>query len=243
MCRMIAAVGRVELPLLRPALLSMADNCNPGYEHERRSLGKRYCHGDGWGAAWVENGELRHVRSPRSCLEDPEFSRLDGLRTSLLILHARRASEPGTVALANTHPFIEERDGHRYAFCHNGTVFDLGPLQPDDGWKPQGGIDSELLAHHVIRHLDREDPEGSVLASLEPIGDYSSLHSLLACVSWILAMTKRHPQKSRPGYHALWEARGDHLHLVSTEPFSGLPVGEWRRLDEPGVVRMTPEAG
>ena len=240
MCRMIAATGRVDLAVLRPALLKMADNCNVDFEHERTSYGRKYCHEDGWGAAWVEGGELKSVRSPRSCLEDPEFERLDSIRTGLLILHARRASSAGTVLLENTLPFIEERDGRRYAFCHNGTVFDCAPLEPTDGWKPRGGIDSELLAHQVIRHLDVRDPERSVLASLEPIEDYSSLHSLLACESWILAITKRHPEKSRPGYHSLWQARGEGLHVISTAPLSGIGVGEWRRLEEPGVVRMSP---
>ena len=238
MCRMIAATGRVDLSLLRPALLRMADNCNPGYEHERSPLGKKYCHEDGWGAAWLEDGELRYLRSPRSCLEDPDFARLDGIATGLAILHARRASSEGTVSLANTHPFLETRGGRSYAFCHNGTVFDCAPIAPTDGWQPQGGIDSELLAHHVIRHLDPRDPERSVLASLEGIEDYSSLHSLLACTEWILAITKRHPEKSRPGYHALFEARNETLHVVATEPLPGLGLEQWRRLPEPGAVRM-----
>lgn len=238
MCRMIAAVGELKPALLRQGLLLMAENCNLPHVHERTPLAEKYRHEDGWGAAWMSGGELRHVRSPRSCLTDPEFSRLDDIHTNLILLHARRASCAGTNALENTHPFVEERNGRRYAFCHNGTVYDLDSIAPADGWKPAGNIDSELLAHHVISHLDERDLERSVLHSLEAVQDYSSLHSLLACERWILAITKRHPQKSHPGYHALWEGRGPNLHVVSTEPMPGVGCTSWARLAEPGVVKL-----
>jgi predicted glutamine amidotransferase len=241
MCRMIAAAGRANVTALRLALLQMAANNNPAHRHERRSLGEAFRHEDGWGAAWAAVGELRFTRSPRSCLTDPKIQGLDDLSTDLLFLHARRASKPGSVRAANTHPFIEERNGRIYAFCHNGTVEDLRPLRPTDGWTPEGGTDSELLFHYLLERLDENDPAGSVGGSLDAFEEYTALNSFLACESWILAVAKRHPSKSQKEYHALWEGWGDGIHAVSCEPVNGIGCDRWKRMEEGGVVLLTNE--
>ncbi len=243
MCRMIAAVGSVNASALRLALLQMASNANPAHTHEKRSRGADYLHEDGWGAAWLEDGELKTRRSPLSCLGDPKLAEVDALRTRMIFLHARRASPRGTARLANTHPFFLEIDGRPYAFCHNGVVYDKSSLTPKPGLRPRGGTDSELLFHHVLNFLDVNDMEGSILKSYGVITDYSALHSFLATRDRIVAIAWRHPEKGINGYHALWEGRGRDLHVVSSEPVDGMAgIGrdDWKRLPEPGVVTLRP---
>jgi len=242
MCRMIAATGELDLRALGQALRQMAANNNPAHTHERRPLGELFRHEDGWGAAWVENDTLHVRHSIRSCLTDPLVDELGELDTDLIVLHARRASHPRTVCLENTHPFLLEHNGRAWAFCHNGIIHDLSPLRPATGLIPSGTIDSELLFHHVLNYLDSADLEQSLIASLDPVQDYTALHCMLVGPDQILATAKRHPLNGLPEYHALWEGTGPSIHVVSSEPVEGIGCRSWRRLPEPGVVTLHREA-
>jgi predicted glutamine amidotransferase len=218
------------------ALQLMAANENPAHTHERRPLGAEYRHEDGWGAAWCDGQSMRVRHSVHSCLNDPHFMMLRGLETDILVLHARRASRPGSVRLENTHPFLVEYEGRSWAFCHNGAVHGLDQLLPAMGLIPAGDIDSERLFHHVLNHLDPVDPVGSVIASLDRIRDYTALHSFLASSDGVIATAKRHPEKGLPRYHALWEGTGRNLHVVSSEPIEGIGCASWQEIPDPGAV-------
>ncbi len=238
MCRMIAAAGQFDPRAMRNALALMAANENPAHRHEKRALGAAYRHEDGWGAAWLDD-ETIHVRhSVHSCLEDPSVEELDDLQTDLMLLHARRASRPGTVSLENTHPFLAEYNGRPWAFCHNGTIHDIRALRPPTGLIPGGTMDSELLFLHILNHLDPSNLETSLAASLDPIQDYTALHCMLVTADRIVATARRHPVKSDPEYHALWEGSGPSLHVISSEPVNGIGCEKWQRVPEPGVLSL-----
>jgi predicted glutamine amidotransferase len=241
MCRMIAAQGKIDPPALRRALMMMAANENPGYSHEHRAEGIEFRHEDGWGAAWLEHDALRARRSPVSMLLDPKVSEIDALATDLLILHVRRATKPRSVRLANTHPFLLRRGETTWAFCHNGSVKEIKSLTPPRGSTPQGGTDSEALFHHLLLHLDEEEPRESIFAALASIQDYTAMHSFLMNPRRILAISWRHPEKGQLGYHALWEGRGDGLRVVSSEPLEEIGCEDWRRIEEPGLVILQRE--
>lgn len=235
MCRMIAAVGDLELGSLVGALRRLASNENRAHTHEKRSLGASYRHEDGWGAAWVEEGRLRLSRSEKSCLDDPRVAELTGVHTGLAILHARRASREGSVRVENTHPFLIERDGQAWAFCHNGVVNDTSVLRPPPDLDPEGDMDSERLFHHILGAYDPADPRKSILQGLEPIRDYTSLHSFLASTEAIHVIAKRHLDQGLLAYHALWEGRGPGIRVASSEPVDGIRCTNWSRISEPDV--------
>lgn len=252
MCRMIAAAGRVDSARLHEVLVRMASNENPDHVHEVRSRGVAHSHEDGWGAVWSAGGRLDRLRSPLSLLSDPSAREIDSIRTDLLVLHARRMSPRSRSRLENTHPFLTRLDGVEWAFCHNGAIEDQSPLRGIEGVRPAGGTDSEKLFHHILSTLsdDRRAPAGGglgsaqsdeaiargILAALVPIRDFTSLHSFLVRPGRVFAAAARHPEKSRPEYHALWEGRGEDLHVVSSETTTLLGALEWRRLPEPGIV-------
>jgi glutamine phosphoribosylpyrophosphate amidotransferase len=235
MCRMIAAVGDLELGSLMGALRKMASNENPAHTHERRPLGAEFRHQDGWGAAWIENGRFRRLRSEKSCLTDPLVAELAGVRTDLVILHARMASREGSVRIENTHPFLTERGGEAWVFCHNGIVNDTSVLRPPSDLDAEGDMDSEQLFHHILGAYDPADPAKSILRGLEPIRDYTSLHSFLASTEAIHAIAKRHMDQGLLAYHALWEGRGPGIRAVSSEPLDGIRCKNWSRISEPDV--------
>jgi predicted glutamine amidotransferase len=235
MCRMIAAVGDFELGSLLGALRRMASNENPAHTHERRSLGPEFRHKDGWGVAWNADGRLRRVRSEKSCLEDPRIDELTGVRTDLAILHARLATREGSVRVENTHPFLVEREGQAWAFCHNGAVHDPSVLRPPADLDPEGDMDSERLFHHILGAYDPKEPAKSILGGLEGIRDYTSLHSFLASSEAIHVIAKRHLDQGLLAYHALWEGRGPGIRVASSEPVDGLRCRNWARISEPDV--------
>lgn len=248
MCRMIAAVGRFEPAALRRALVRMAANDNPAHDHERRPLGRSFCHIDGWGAAWVHEGRLRTVRRVVSILEDGWLERVDALQTGLLTLHARRATKPGSTRIENTHPFPATYLGRDWAFCHNGSVNDLTALRAAPGMNLAGRTDSERLFHHFLAALNTRSQEDRALLDTAAIEaaladtvavphDFTALHCLAASNDRVLAVTRRHPEKGEQEYHALWLGEGPGLRAVSSEPVDGLGC-EWTRLPEPGVVTL-----
>ncbi len=153
MCRMIAAVGRFEPAALRRALLRMAANDNPAHDHEYRSRGASFRHTDGWGMAWTQDGRLRTVRRTISVLLDDWVERIDPLQTNILLLHARKATQPGSISTKNTHPFPATFLGRDWAFCHNGALDNLNGLRTAPGMAPAGGTDSESLFHHFLGEL------------------------------------------------------------------------------------------
>jgi predicted glutamine amidotransferase len=247
MCRMIAAVGNIPARALFQALRLMAANENPAHAHEKRPLGVDFRHEDGWGAAWLENGDLHVHRRTQSILSDRSAEKkIAGLTPRLLFLHARRASR-GTPRMRNTHPFTLNFLGRDWAFCHNGSIDDHWVLQRVPGFVAQGGTDSEHLFHHLMSCIGA-NYEGSLSAAIEEgLGDgiarlrtYTSAHSFLATTDRIVAIAARHPERSQPGYHALWEGCGSGLRVVSSEPVDGLGC-TWTRLAEPAVLTMEVE--
>lgn len=253
MCRMIAARGTIDARALRLALRSMAANQNSRHDHEHRGKGEAFRHEDGWGAAWMDGGVLRIHRDPRSILAGESGLEIDGVRTDLLVLHARRATSPNSVRAANTHPFTVQLDGVRWAFCHNGAIDRPELLRALPGRRPQGGTDSERLFHHLLAVL-RETQEGSastpdaraaeerrrdaILSGLEPVRDYTAMHAFLIEPGCVYAIAARHPERSKPQYHALWEGRREDLRVISSEPVAGLGELDWSRLPEPSVTLL-----
>ena len=231
MCRMIAAVGRFEMAPLVDAIKVMASNMNPGYDHELRAKGGALIHDCGWGVAFREGSGLIMRRSAVSCLDDAEFDSLSGVETDLVILHARRTPDRGTINILNSHPFIQKWRGEEWAFWHNGAVGDLTHLRSDDSLEPVGGIDSERLFHHVLTLLDTSRVAESLSEILREIRDFTCLNCFLATKEDIIVHTRMSPDTSRPRYYTPWIARGDDVTVVSSEVVSPVAL-EWERVTD-----------
>jgi predicted glutamine amidotransferase len=85
--------------------------------------------------------------------------------------------------------------------------------------------------------MGRTLPEAALAATIAVPRDFTALHCLAASNDRVLAAARRHPEKSRPDYHALWLGEGPDLQVVSSEPVDGLGC-EWTRLPEPGVITL-----
>jgi len=134
MCRMIASPRGLDGAGLIAPFSKMARGMNA--LHERNPSPGKYLHAGGWGAVYEADGKLKVIRGVLPFWADPKIEALKGKR--VFLLHARRASVGG-VTEENTHPFVEERFGKTFYFCHNGTITD--PVLA----KYPGETDSELV--------------------------------------------------------------------------------------------------
>lgn len=235
MCRMIAAVGSFSSEPLIAAVRAMALNANPAYDHELRGEGDRLLHDCGWGVAYVRDAKLVRHRSAAACFDDPVLGSLAGVRSDLMILHARRTKDRSTIAEVNAQPFLARFRSEEWAFCHNGEVRDLSQLSHDSALAPEGTVDSELLFLHLLSRIDLTDLAPSAAAILGGVTDFTSLNCILARPRSLVAFARRDPGSPRPRYYTLWRGRGAGLQVVASEIVDGLDV-EWEAIPDGEAV-------
>ncbi|AKV75320.1 glutamine amidotransferase [Metallosphaera sedula] len=113
---------------------------------------KGWSHPHGWGMVALTEDKLIHHRSSRPIFEPSERSTLINLVDSLsgkmmVIIHARKASDPSLVSSMYSHPYQESNDREVIYLAHNGSV-DLS-LAREVGMGIEGVVDSELVAKYI----------------------------------------------------------------------------------------------
>jgi predicted glutamine amidotransferase len=117
MCRMLAAVGSFDAASLVEGWLAMSQDRNEKHENNSDEM---FLHCDGWGAAWLKNGQWEILKSIKPCYEDVEVKNLYTVKSPVLILHARKKT-CGKTTMVTTQPFMASK----YIFCHNGIIHDF----------------------------------------------------------------------------------------------------------------------
>ena len=115
-------------------------------------------HRDGWGVAYMHDGDAFVVREPDAAHGSELLQQVQqrDARSDLVIAHVRRATQ-GDRLLRNTQPFARELGGRMHLFAHNGM---LPGIEHDQRcrvrWaRPVGDTDSE---HAFCALLDRMRP-------------------------------------------------------------------------------------
>jgi len=149
-------------------------------------------HRDGWGVAYLQDGDALVLREPDAA----SASRLlacakhTTLRSTTVVAHIRRATQ-GPRMLRNTQPFTRELGGRLHVFAHNGML----PGIEDDArfsthrFRRIGDTDSEHafcalldrlapLWEHGVPSLDaRVAALGAFAASLRSLGPANFLYT------------------------------------------------------------------
>ena len=115
-------------------------------------------HRDGWGVAYLQDGDALVLREPDAASESRLLAcaKHHALRSSTVLAHIRRATQ-GHRMLRNTQPFTRELGGRIHAFAHNGMVpgVEQDPRFQTRRFRAIGDTDSE---HAFCALLDRLAP-------------------------------------------------------------------------------------
>lgn len=114
-------------------------------------------HKDGWGIAFVEDGDARIIKDTDCASASPWVRFLEDhpIESRLSIAHIRRATA-GKLALKNTQPYMRELGGRLHIFAHNGHV--PGVMNASDfplgRFRPIGETDSEYAFCLLLARLE-----------------------------------------------------------------------------------------
>ncbi|HEY6034665.1 MAG TPA: class II glutamine amidotransferase [Kofleriaceae bacterium] len=210
-------------------------------------------HRDGWGVAYMREGDAFVVREPDAAhgSEVLGFLQERDPRSDLVIGHIRRATQ-GERLLRNTQPFQRELGGRVHLFAHNGM---LPGIERDERFRarwtrPVGDTDSEHAFTALIDRMrplwerglptlqQRLDEVVAYAAELRTLGPANFLYS-----DGELLFAHGHRRRSDagaiepPGLHVLCrrciEDNAQEVALVASVP---LTKEAWRPLEEGEVV-------
>lgn len=210
-------------------------------------------HGDGWGVAYMQEGDAFVAREPHAAHASELLSFLQQRdpRSGLVIAHVRRATQGGRT-LRNTQPFERELGGRVHLFAHNGMLPGIeGDRRFRARWsRPVGDTDSEHAFCALIDRMrplwdagvpslqDRLEELTAFAAELRTLGPANFLYSD-GDVIFAHAHRRRTDRGSiePPGLHVLCrrcvEATDQEVALVASVP---LTSESWRPLEEGELV-------
>ena len=232
MCRMVFAFGKnLKIDQLVDDFRLMALDQNEDHERNQGKKGT-FLHKDGWGAAYLENGQWSLRKSIKPCYEDEDFLKLKSIKTSAIMIHTRHASK-GSVKIENTHPFEAEINSTDYVFCHNGGIEEVDWKKFKLlSFKPQGDGDTEQLFYHI---LNGEISKEGIERSLSVFENYAAMNFILARKGKVFAATWfREP---RPLYYQMKIIETPAFTIISSEILKSFGrKSDWKKLENKKIV-------
>lgn len=126
-------------------------------EYLRRFFKHSSVQPDGWGLAFLDDGNISVEKEPVKASESAYLkSRLSGkIYTGRMIAHIRKATM-GEVSFDNTHPFYgRDESGRPWVLVHNGTIFDAPGISAYQ-YNQSGSTDSERILLYIIDMVNRK---------------------------------------------------------------------------------------
>lgn len=127
-------------------------------------------HRDGWGVAFVHEGDAFVIREPDAASESAclAFLRKQERPSEQVLAHIRKATQ-GARLLRNTQPFMRELGGRAHLFAHNGmlTGIERDARFPARRFQPIGDTDSEHAFCALLERIARLGEGSRALPSLE----------------------------------------------------------------------------
>jgi predicted glutamine amidotransferase len=145
MCRMIAAVGKIDIDWVVNAAIEMSGGMSASHELSFPCPANSGCgirHLDGWGVAYLRpDGSSHCLKSALPIGTDALADTIRSIECTALVLHVRCASREDQKGPEYVHPIEIENDGHKYYFFHNGFAPDVHSMVG----RSAGGWDSKDL--------------------------------------------------------------------------------------------------
>jgi len=229
MCRMIFAVGKINVGCLIDDFITLASDQNEKHE---KNIDKEFKHGDGWGIAYLENNEFKIFRSPNAVYEDSQIYQFKNLTTNFLVLHARKASK-GDVVLENVHPFEQKINNRHYLFIHNGTIRD--DLIFDDQFQLISTTDSERLFYFILSNTNGQMTGKTIRSSLIEIKDFTAANFILTDGGTTYASTW---YAENPNYYNLKMMRKQEMVVIASEVLPHYQAEDWQKSSNQDIVSV-----
>jgi hypothetical protein len=215
---LIAAAGRFQMDILaRAAREAAGADCDSG----------------GWGAAHCYGNRLETMRSAQPCAQDPDFSKLDEVRTDMALVCI------GGMAPASSRelrPYIRRETGHVWAFAHSGLVKHEDRL--DTGGRITDSKNpSERYFLYLLSKLEEQSPAESLTSAMAALGDEDSLSFCMMCAEMMLVGCWYDGAHESDG--PLWSGEGGLVKYFSTKSLVSLPEVGWRALPNRTVLAIT----
>ena len=232
---MMLALGNVHLaPLLREMkkiALDQSSDHEFNVEHGRGS----WSHADGWGLAYLQQGEWVVEKSLQPFFSDPRIEQepFRMIQTTAALIHVRKKAGSG-LALENTHPFIVRTETlGEVVFCHNGCIEDEISFSPE--FRPQGQTDSEKWLYAILTELKGSTMVKAIRENFRRLRNFTGTNIILAGEKKFYAGMS---QNRYPRYYQLLLGQRKDLLVVSSERLDSLPGMTWTTLTEGDVVEI-----
>lgn len=218
MSTLIAAAGRFQMDVLARATRQAADvDCDSG----------------GWGVAHCYGNRLETIRSAQPCAQDPDFGKLDEIRTDMALVCV------GGMAPASPRelrPYIRRETGHVWAFAHSGLVKHEDRL--DTGGRITDSKNpSERYFLYLLSKLDEQSPAESLTRAMAALEDEDSLSFCMMCADMMLVGCWYGDASESTG--RLCSGESALVRYFSTKPLASLPEVAWHDVPNRIVLAIT----
>ncbi|MEP7170770.1 MAG: class II glutamine amidotransferase, partial [Bacteroidota bacterium] len=176
MCRMIAKASVRETSIM-DEMLNCPYSLEYLSEHGRQpdEPSQRGNHRDGCGMAFIQNNTTEiHKRDRDHALDDSYIHTVREARSKLFIAHNRLASAGLESRVEASHPFELFSQGSKYAFSHNGTIYNFV-----DEAKKRNTSDSFIFLEHLISKTELNDDE-TIIKRIISIAQSAAFSSMIA---------------------------------------------------------------
>jgi predicted glutamine amidotransferase len=191
------------------------------------------CESGGWGLAHCYGNRLETIRSALPCAQDPDFGKLDELRTDMVLASIGGATPASPRELK---PYVRREAGHVWAFCHPGAVQNADRLETG-GRITDSRNPSERYFLHLLNKLDEQSPVESLTNAISALGDVGSFSFCMMCAEMMLVGCW-HGGTHEPG-GSLWAGEGELARYFSTKPLVSLPEVRWQAMPNRTVLAIT----
>ncbi len=229
MCRMLLAVGDFDMNELLDSIILMAKDLTILHEHNEKKGSGTWVHKDGWGIAYLKDGQWTVVKSDKAIFDDQNVNTFKTLKPEAVMLHVRWLTT-GERNENDTHPF--QIGDH--VFCHNGTIRKIHPsnILPKNKYTPKGKTDSEELFCSILDDFTGSNPE-IIRERLNSCDIQTGSNVILSTPS--KSFVAVHFRKN-PIYYKMALGKKDNTIIVGSEKVAYAKGYAWEYLDNNDLV-------
>jgi len=225
MCRMLVAIGEIEVNNLIDDLILIAKGQNE--IHEKNPVYGKLMHADGWGIAYLSDSHnWTTYKSTKSIFSDHNIDKIKNIRAKVIVLHVRKATV-GEKSLENTQPFSYNDE---YVFAHNGTIFD--EIENKHRYVT-GDSDSARWFNKLISELN-SNKERNIKESLN-FNDFTSANFIFASKNKIIIGQKF---KTTPKYCTMKMFHDEKNTIISSEVLPKYKDKNWTQLTNGELIEL-----